>query len=43
MGRRAMEVLYELLSGGKPERETKFSGELIVRHSTAPPPEARKR
>jgi LacI family transcriptional regulator len=37
MGRRAMETLYELLSGAKPDRETKFPGELIVRESTAPP------
>jgi DNA-binding LacI/PurR family transcriptional regulator len=41
MGRRAMEILNELLNGKKPERETKFPGELIVRQSTAPPPATR--
>jgi DNA-binding LacI/PurR family transcriptional regulator len=41
MGRCAMEILNELLNGKKPERETKFPGELIVRQSTAPPPATR--
>jgi DNA-binding LacI/PurR family transcriptional regulator len=38
MGRRAMEILHELLNGKKPDRDTRYQGELIVRQSTAPPP-----
>jgi DNA-binding LacI/PurR family transcriptional regulator len=37
MGRKAMEILMELLAGGKPHSHIKVQGELIVRASTAAP------
>jgi len=37
LGRRAMELLLMLLTGGSPEKSLELEGELIVRGSTAPP------
>jgi DNA-binding LacI/PurR family transcriptional regulator len=37
MGRKAMQILLELLAGGKPHSHLKVQGELIVRGSTASP------
>ena len=41
MGRLAAEILFQLLAGEKPDSHVTFSGTLIVRQSTAPPPAAR--
>ncbi|MFN7996359.1 MAG: LacI family DNA-binding transcriptional regulator [Bryobacteraceae bacterium] len=42
MGRRAAEILLALLQGKGSQRQVKFTGELIVRQSTAPPADRRR-
>jgi DNA-binding LacI/PurR family transcriptional regulator len=42
MGKKAMEILLAILSGGTAESRFTMKGELIVRGSTAPPPATRK-
>jgi DNA-binding LacI/PurR family transcriptional regulator len=37
MGKRAMELLLDLLAGKKPEKVVMIQGKLLVRSSTAPP------
>jgi DNA-binding LacI/PurR family transcriptional regulator len=39
MGRLAMQVLLKLLAGQEAEQNVRVSGEVVVRHSTAPPRE----
>ena len=43
MGRLAVEILLQLLSGGKPDSHVTLAGTLIVRQTTAPPPAGRRR
>jgi len=43
MGRRAAEILLALLRGETAKKTMTFSGELVVRESTAPPPRPRRR
>jgi DNA-binding LacI/PurR family transcriptional regulator len=43
MGRLAVEILLQLLSGGKPDSHVTLAGKLIVRQTTAPPPAGRRR
>jgi DNA-binding LacI/PurR family transcriptional regulator len=38
MGRKTMQIVLQLLNGETPERTFHIKGDLIVRHSTAPPP-----
>ena len=38
LGRSAMQLLVDLLSGSEPEKTQLVKGELVVRQSTAPPP-----
>lgn len=43
MGRLAVEILLQLLSGEKPDSHVTLAGKLIVRQTTAPPPAGRRR